>query len=1081
MSMHNLTDALKQSIIAFKESILSQIQIPDGKLVQSFTISPTTGELTVLYSDNTSDNLGKVRAEDGEPGAPGVSIIDVQLFEDPLEGNQLFLQTTLSNGIILRTLSPLDGYAGASVAAASIENNQLLFTLDDGTELAPIPVAGLQAISVVGAEITDGELFFNLSNGQQIAAGVAGDLKGRDVVNADIFEGKLRLYYSDAPSTAVDVGDVVGIEQIRVHQGALKITLSNDPENEITLTTLGSITGAKIVGNELVLETNQPAPNDEIVVGPVADLKGDPGVGIQSVDIADNNVYITLTDDTELPPIPASGLNPISVVGARFDVGENELYLQLSNSTEISTGIGEDFKGAGITGASLDTDGKLYITFENDPGTPVHVGDVPGIQEVYAEEGRLMIRYTTDPTNPVDVGPALSIASLTEENGRLIATYTDGSTDDVGSTRSIAAVAIVAGVLRVTYNDGFIETVGNVIGPPGVSIIAAEVNAGGDLILERDQGQSSINAGHVRTTVSNFIGQIAKFEAEEDQTTFEFQHDGKVLAFLNGELKLDTELNLSITEEVTFLTPLTEGDKVALIAFSEAGTSITGRGVQEIEDVGDGIFRVTLEDASTFDIDTNTPPNIEDLPPGISSIQVLPNGNLEITLTNNDVIDAGPTSNAINTVNAYIDGQGDLHIVLSDSQDINVGTVVANLSVESATINAQGELVLVFSDETTFNAGVVGNYVVGAEIDSEGRLQIELSDETVIDAGAVVNPMIGMIYDFVCFEGQFEFAVPHDGYQVLFYANGVSLSPASLNLTDPLKVAVNTPRDDQDIVRIVLVSQGTVMAAGIAGEQDAPNASAYGKDANGNLGFHALGLVKVGRPYDRVATVGQQVFSDVWNGGEVEVIVDGQYLMDNQYSVPNSSTVTLATPLNGGEQVRIIALTQPKGMGDFINTNYARVAFQTFSQGGTFNAGAWRIRQLNTIVQDAIGLNLNTNRIILPTGTYYIRAWAACNGVRANATRLFNQTTNQVALMGVSTYAEQNVTANSVRQNTLTPLEGYFTLTTQSALVIQHRCLYSRSTRGFGAVGGGVSGANETQASLGVPATLVDAQIWKVG
>lgn len=47
------------------------------------------------------------------------------------------------------------------------------------------------------------------------------------------------------------------------------------------------------------------------------------------------------------------------------------------------------------------------------------------------------------------------------------------------------------------------------------------------------------------------------------------------------------------------------------------------------------------------------------------------------------------------------------------------------------------------------------------------------------------------------------------------------------------------------------------------------------------------------------------------------------------------------------------------------------------THGGTFTAGAWRTRDLNTVLTNTIsGASLSNNQITLPAGKYYVEASA---------------------------------------------------------------------------------------------------------
>lgn len=1076
--------------------------------IDQVAIDPVSRNLKVRFTDGIETIVGQV---DGENGRDGVSVVNVELYPDPIEVGRVFFQVELSSGVVLRTQNSIEGYNGKSVKQMIVIDNQIFTTLDDGTELPAIPVEGLTPISIAGAQIRNGELFIQLTNGQETSAGMAEALKGRGIADIRKQGGVLSVSFTDDPSTYVNIGTLNGIASLQMVNDQLMLALDSDPQNPQAIATLRSLTGAEIdENNHLVLLTNAAEPDNRIDLGLVTGLKpldgedGDNGASVAGVRIVDNSMIFTLDNGDELPPVPVEGLTPINIIGAT--VREQQLYFQLSNGQEILAGLAADLRGAGMVSARLDPDGKLYFFYQDAPTTAVYVGDVPGIAAMTIENGRLMIRYTTNPNTPIDAGSMLAVTNVRLEGHQLIVTFNNNQQAQVGQLLALASMQIVNNVLQVTYNDGNTVALGNIKGDKGDKgdagrgIVSAVVNATGDLEITWTDGNTD-NAGRVRDPILNFIGKTYNYVATPGQTNFSAPNGGEVIVFVDGALKYkDIDFDLETTNEVDFLVGLLGGEKVTIVAYQFVGTTPSGRGVQDVQDNQDGTYDLVLENGSLFTIDTRTPVDPATLPPGIVSIDVLPNGDIKVVLTNNTEFIAGSANNAVSIVDAKVNGSGDL-IVETDDPDnrfINAGSVLSGLAIQSASVDqATGHLMLTLSSGAVLDAGVTGNYVTNAMIrPADGMLLVTISNGTVIEAGTVRNPLIGTMFDFICFEGQYEFDVPHNGYQVLVWANGVALQGADLILTNPTKVQLRTPRIDLDIVRVVLLTAGNVSAASIVGEAAAPRNSFYGKNSQGQMGFHTLGLNKYGIPYNFVAITNQRIF-DVVSGGSVEVFVDGRLLHEDEYMVPvGNTTVFLNVPLDAGQKVRIIALNTPRAMGDFEITNFVRIKQRTNGHGGTFAAGAWQIRALNTIDQNLVGAVLNSNRIILPAGIYYVRGWAACNGVSTNALRIYNQTTRRTLLEGDAVFGNAVFTRGQEPGNNLTPIEGYIEVTTQSSLVLQHKCLRTRDTYGFGAVGGGhstsvyvgnIGGGYWTkdeqipQSNFGAPATLVDLQIWKVG
>lgn len=130
--------------------------------------------------------------------------------------------------------------------------------------------------------------------------------------------------------------------------------------------------------------------------------------------------------------------------------------------------------------------------------------------------------------------------------------------------------------------------------------------------------------------------------------------------------------------------------------------------------------------------------------------------------------------------------------------------------------------------------------------------------------------------------------------------------------------------------------------------------------------------------------------------------------------------------------------------------------------GGTFTSGGWRTRDLNTIRTNTItGASLSSNQITLPTGDYYIFCSAPSFVVNQNKIKLYNITDLSDVIIGTS---EINT------QGSRSFLSGRFSILSQKIFEIQHYCLTTRATDGFG-----------TQSSFGVVEIYTMAEIWKIG
>lgn len=1072
--------ALQLAIQEFANKVL----IRNGFLITAVQQDPNSNELVLTYSNGQQETFGPIRGIDGDPGAPGVSVINVQLITDDLYPDAVFFEAEMSNGVKLRTRDSIAGYHGKSVDNVFLQNgNEFVFVLEDGIELPPIPISGIRSNWIVSTRIDDdGELTFTLNTGEKLKAGAAAGLKGVGVDNVSVSNaGDVFVTYSNS-STPVKVGNILGIADngVRLINGKLYITYNSGVEVE--LGSVPGVTGARIVDGELVFSTTI---GTDYNAGPVANLKGADGRGVTAARIENNTIIFTLADNSELTPIPVSGLTPVSVTGARWDNQLLELFLQLSTGTEIPTGIKEDITGNGVMSTRLALDGSLYVTYTAQPLTEVKVGVIPAIKTLVLQNGILKAIYNIAPDTPIDLGEVLGINSFNyTPNGLVQAVMSNGTIRDVGILKAVQSFSIQNGNLVARYNDNTTQDIGRVVGPKGedgISVIGAEVDNLGQLKLLRDKGQPPIAAGQVVRNMTNLIGSIKNFVTQEGQTEYMINHNGEVIIYANGVL-VNEGYDLTLSDRVVMIQPT--GTVVKIIAFADTGLVITSKGLEEVRREGNNaIFRT--ESGTEFTLDLRVPVDVTELPPGIKSFRIINGNELEITLTDNVVTNVGPVNNLIGISGATINNDGDLIITRTNGEQINVGSVISNLAISDVKVNAQGNLIVTLNTGSTFDAGPTGVYVVDASINASKRWEFLLSDGRILDGGVAINPVIGHPYDFVCFEGQTEFELDHTDMEVVVYARGICLSKAAIILDDPRKVKLRTPRKLNDPVRIVLLSKGVLRAEHLEGVYSANNGDVYGKHpVTGQPGFFPGNLAKMGIPYTLRPSNGQTILNNIPHSGHVEVFKNGRLLDPlTEYTLPEDNRrIILTQPLTLTDYIYVVVLATPNPTGEFAFTSYAKVTCETYTNGGTFVAGRWETRQLNQIKQNGLNVGLANNRIILHSGRYYVRGWAACNGVRSNILRLRDVTSNRVLLLGPGVQASNRVDQWWAEANSLTPIEGYIDVIAQTQIALEHRCVTTRSQVGFGTVGGGVlANAGISQNDLGFPATLASLELWRVG
>ena len=116
------------------------------------------------------------------------------------------------------------------------------------------------------------------------------------------------------------------------------------------------------------------------------------------------------------------------------------------------------------------------------------------------------------------------------------------------------------------------------------------------------------------------------------------------------------------------------------------------------------------------------------------------------------------------------------------------------------------------------------------------------------------------------------------------------------------------------------------------------------------------------------------------------------------------------------------------------------------ASGGTFNSGAWRTRDLNTEITDADGIvSISSNQFTLGAGNYLIKWFAPAYNCGGHITILYNATDSATVGTGSSQYS-----SNGYQGSTKSFGSARIAITGSKAFEIQHRCVSSGGTEGFG-------------------------------
>lgn len=136
------------------------------------------------------------------------------------------------------------------------------------------------------------------------------------------------------------------------------------------------------------------------------------------------------------------------------------------------------------------------------------------------------------------------------------------------------------------------------------------------------------------------------------------------------------------------------------------------------------------------------------------------------------------------------------------------------------------------------------------------------------------------------------------------------------------------------------------------------------------------------------------------------------------------------------------------------------------TDAGTFTAGGWRTRTLNTVLtNEIVGASLSSNQITLPAGTYWFEASAPGFNVDGHKTAIANVTDGVDAVLeGTSEFAPAfTVSSRST-------VRGRISIVTSKVFELRHICSRSASTDGFG---------NNT--GTGTSEHYAEIMIWKIG
>lgn len=710
------------------------------------------GELVIIFSDGTTENVGRVVGPRGDDG-----------------------------------LSTVAGYFDAA--------GVLRFYRSDGSQYnlgqVIVPILDSTNNTIEGARIDGQNLILELTSGDFDAGRIVGD-DGVDGVNIEeiyIDDTDNNLYIRLTGETAQAVGEV---------------------RNTIFENADVSVTEAEIVDGELILEVNVNGTSSTRNVGVVV---GEDGQIFESATFDDTTNILTLTD-TDGNTITVGEIEQNSVSGASIDSTSGELTLTLSDGSTITTDSirgADGADGLGVDSAYME-DGVLYFTFDEAGIEDAMIGNIIAPVETNAEintDGNLIV--TMSDAQEFDLGRIRGVDGITIENARitdgvLYVDLTDGTTDiEVGSVdKNPTGVSIENdGTLTITFNDDTtLTTTERVIGYDGdtienISFASNDRDLIIDVSTDNNNNTSKVTIPMVRgRSVENLsvdeANRTISFDTNvEDEGPYEFSFREPVDGDSVTDVRLENdniiiETNIEGSSLLTIPAPSGLGIESAtldqnndlLIELTD-GTTYT---IETIEGyVGFGIEDVRVVDRDLIvelsDGETLTIPAVQGEDGNTITSIYLDNSDLVIENTVDDEPLRFPQIRGEDAINSITDVRfenNDLIIELVDADDVVVpsvqgvdGETITSISfdgndliiettfdspddvitipsvrgddgldgatISSGTINSSDELVLTMNDtdSTEYTIPGVGVSVTDASIDeSTGQLVFQLSDAT---------------------------------------------------------------------------------------------------------------------------------------------------------------------------------------------------------------------------------------------------------------------------------------------------------------------------------------------------------------
>ena len=181
----------------------------------------------------------------------------------------------------------------------------------------------------------------------------------------------------------------------------------------------------------------------------------------------------------------------------------------------------------------------------------------------------------------------------------------------------------------------------------------------------------------------------------------------------------------------------------------------------------------------------------------------------------------------------------------------------------------------------------------------------------------------------------------------------------------------------------------------------------------------------------------------------------GSVALDAPTQTQSSADLTFKLPVADGSTNQALK-TDGSGNLSFgaagLFSSYAIIADvkSNLTSGGTFTAGAWQTRDLNTEIADSDSIvSISSNQFTLAACSYLIKARCPAFNTNAHQSRLYNVSDSNVEQVGTTSF----VNSNSGHVVTDSFCLARVTISGSKTFEIQHYAAVTSATYGFG-VGG---------------------------